>query len=191
MKTLVVTILAVIFAVAANAQVEKSEVVTLTARLNTTMALTLDNSPITFEFNTLDEYKNGLGGIEGDYRSAGSVSSTSNWKLSYKANDAFTHADGETVMPLDNVGLSAAFTGSNKVSNKAADAPLALSSEKREIIGHDGNNSNAGDDEANSFVIYWEMGTAKGDMNSKSIFEQDLKKGEYQTQVEFIATEVL
>ena len=62
--------LIVIFAVAANAQVEKSEIVTLTARLINTMALTLVCSPIIFEFNTLDEPKNGLGGIEGDSRSA-------------------------------------------------------------------------------------------------------------------------
>ena len=191
MNNLALTVLAVVFALVANAQVEKSEVITLTAKLNTTMALSLDNSDITFEFTTLEDYKEGLGGYQGDYSSKGSVSSTANWKLSYKANEAFTHADGETAMPLDNVGLSADFTGKNKVENYAADAPLSLSSERKEIIGHNGRNSNAGDDDANSFVIYWEMGTGNGEMNKESIFEQDLKKGVYQTEVEFIATEVL
>jgi len=174
-----------------DGKVEKSEVVTLTAKLNTTMALNLDNDDITFEFNTLEDYQNGLGGIEGDYASEGSVSSTSNWKLSYKANGAFTHEDGATTMPLDNVGLSAAFTGSNKVSNNASADALPLSADRTEIIGHDGINSNAGDEKSNSFIIYWEMGTKGKRLNSESLFEQDLKKGVYNTEVEFIATEVL
>jgi hypothetical protein len=35
------------------------------------------------------------------------------------------------------------------------------------------------------------MGTKSGNMNSQSIFEQDLKKGTYTVDVEFVATEVL
>ena len=192
MKKLVLIITVAFVAVfSANAQVEKSEVITVTAKLNTTMALDLATDDIVFEFNTLDDYKNGLGGIEGDYASQGSVSSTSNWKLSYKANSAFTHADGITTMPLDNVGLTAVFSGSNSVQNATAEKALPLSADRTEIIGHDGVNSNAGDYEDNSFIIYWEMGTKNGEMNNKSLFQQDLKKGVYNTEVEFIASEVL
>ena len=189
----VATILAVIFAVAftANtfAQATDNEVITITANLNTTMALTLDNSGIEFDFNTLEDYNNGLGGYGSAYASEGSVSSTANWKLGFVANDDFAHTDGTTTMPLNNLGVTVEWTGSNDVDVIAASK--ALDDAEELIIEHDGSNSNAGDDAANSFTIYWEMGTKAGNMNSQSIFEQDLKKGTYTVDVEFILTEVL
>ena len=170
--------------------VEKSEVITLTARLHTTMSLDMDNEGIVFDFVTLDEYRNGLGAYEGNYASPGIIKSTANWDLSYRALANFTHTDGSTTMPLDNVGLTAKFTGKNKIKNYSDD-PLALSQKRTKILGHNGLDSNAGDETDNAFTIYWEMGTMKGDMNEESIFKQDLKKGEYNTVVEFIASEVL
>lgn len=68
--------------------------------------------------------------------------------------------------------------------------PVALAEKEQIIIGNK-NQSNAGDDAANSFVIYREMGTQADAMNKESIFTQDLKKGTYQTEVAFIAREVL
>ena len=174
------------------AEVTPSEVITITANLNTTLSLTMDKSDVTFDFTTLEDFKSGLGGYENEkYASTGQVSSTSNWKLSYKAQSEMTHKDGDAVMPLDNVGLSAKFTGKNTIQNNAEEAPLALSTKETVILGHDGKVSNAGDGEVNSFSIYWEMGTQNENMNQASIFTQDLKKGSYSTKVEFIATEVL
>ena len=191
----VTTILAVIFAVAISAssfaQATDSKTITITAELNTTMALTLNTAGIEFEFSTLDDYNNGLGGFEGTYASAGSVSSTANWNLGFVANSAFTHTDGSTTMPLDNLGVTVDWNGDNAIANNAASAPKALEDEQSILIGHDGSNSNAGGDDVNGFTIYWEMGTQNGDMNSESLFEQDLKKGLYTVPVEFILTEVL
>jgi hypothetical protein len=196
MKKLVYIIAAVLtvsFANKVNAQVQTdAEVITLTANLETTMALSMDKSDITFNFVTLNEYKEGLGGYDNEaYASSGKISSTANWNLSYKAQDEFKHEDGQTTMPLDNVGLSAKFTGSNKIKNFAEKNPLALSQEETVILGHNGKDSNAGDSEANNFTIFWEMGTKQAKMNNESIFKQDLKKGAYSTKVEFVATEVL
>lgn len=196
MKKLVYIIAAVLtlsFTTKLNAQVvTEAEVITLTANLNTTLALKMDKSDVTFDFTTLNEYKSGLGGYENaTYASNGTVSSTANWKLSFKAQSEMTHKDGDAVMPLDNVGLSAKFTGNNKIKNNADQAPLALSQNETVILDHNGKDSNAGDTDVNSFTIYWEMGTQNAKMNKKSIFEQDLKKGAYSTKVEFIATEVL
>lgn len=189
----VTTILAVIFAVAFSAntfaQATDNEVITITANLNTTMALTLDNSGIVFDFNTLSDYNDGLGGYGSSYASQGSVSSTANWKLGFVAVEDFTHSDGSTTMPLDNLGVTVEWTGSNDV--EAIDEAKSLESEEAIIIEQDGDASNAGDDDANSFTLYWEMGTQEGDMNSESIFEQDLKKGAYTVDVDFILTEVL
>eukprot|EP00034_Subulatomonas_tetraspora_P002741 GABW01004582.1.p1 GENE.GABW01004582.1~~GABW01004582.1.p1 ORF type:complete len:81 (+),score=25.89 GABW01004582.1:154-396(+) len=78
-----------------------------------------------------------------------------------------------------------------KMEVAAINEAKALESEEAVIIEQDGDASNAGDDEANSFTLYWEMGTQAGDMNSGSIFEQDLKKGTYNVDVDFILTEVL
>ncbi len=193
----IVYIIAAVFAISftnsVNAQVKtEAEVITLTANLNTTMSLNMDKSDVTFDFTTLNEYKSGLGGFENEtYASTGNVSSTANWKLSFKAQSEFNHQDGDSFIPLDNVGLSAKFTGENKVMNNTEKSPLVLSKNETVILGHNGVDSNAGDTDVNSFTIYWEMGTQKADMNSASIFEQDLKKGSYSTKVEFIATEVL
>ena len=56
-----------VFGKSTFAQVEDSEVITLTANLNVTLALSMERAGITFDFTTLDEYKNGLGDFQGDY----------------------------------------------------------------------------------------------------------------------------
>jgi hypothetical protein len=169
-----------------------NEVITITANLNTSLYLDMGSAgymPIEFNFNTLEDYNNGLGRYGSAYASEGSVSSTANRKLGFVAVDNFAHSDGTTTMPLDNLGVTVEWTGSNDVDVIAASKALADAEEL--IIEHDGTNSNAGDDAANSFTVYWEMGTKSGNMNSQSIFEQDLKKGTYTVDVEFILTEVL
>jgi len=190
---IIATLFAITFASNTNAQISTpAEVITLTADLQTTMSLNMNKSDVTFNFKELADYKDGLGGYENNtYASTGEVASTANWKLSFKAQGGFNHTDGKTSMPLNNVGLSAKFTGSNKIKNNAEKNPLALSTQETVILDHNGKDSNAGDNDVNSFTIFWEMGTKHGNMNDKSIFEQDLKKGAYSTQVEFIATEVL
>ncbi|MDP4272462.1 MAG: hypothetical protein Q8909_20430 [Bacteroidota bacterium] len=170
--------------------VSDSQVITLTANLKTTLALQLDTKGITFDFVSLGDYKNGLGS-DGSYTSKGAVSSTSNWNLSAKAVSDFKHSDGTTIMPLNNVGLSVAYTGTKPIKNNTAAAPLALANTERILIGHNGTNPNAGDFSDNGFTVKWEMGTKRGDMNGTSLFDQDLKKGTYTTQVQFIATEVM
>ncbi|TKG94179.1 hypothetical protein EYV94_12900 [Puteibacter caeruleilacunae] len=194
MKTLRTLIAVVLVAVVgtASAQVaqQDQQTINLTANLNTTIALNLSGD-IVFDFNTLDDYKNGLGTYEGSYVSTGSVSSTNNWNLYFKATKDFKHSNDKDVMPLDNVGLTAKFTGTNEIENYADKKTIALSKSEQVILGHDGSNMNAGDHDTNGFNIYWEMGTQGKGMIKKSIFEQDLKKGTYTTEVQFTAREIL
>lgn len=192
MKNTILT-LAAIFALTLNlfAQATDNEVITITANLNTTMALDISTEGIVFDFNTLDDYENGLGGKNGSYSSEGSISSTSNWEYFIKASTDFTHSDGTTTMPLDNLGVTITWTGTNNAKNYCKNTPIALEDEAVRLIGQQGNQSNAGNSEANSFVLYWEIGTSNGNMNDDSIFEQDLKKGAYNVDVEFILTEVI
>jgi len=195
----VATIIAVIFAVtfASNsfAQATDSEMITITANLNTSLFLDMGSAgymPVEFDFNTLEDYNNGLGGYDNwDYYHMAGISSTSNWKFGVKAVSDFTHSDGSTTMSLDNLGITIGWNGSNTIQNNAEEAPLAISSNETILVEHDGTNSNAGDFYDNEFNIFYEMGTMNGNMNSESIFEQDLKKGTYTVDIEFIATEVL
>ena len=89
----------------AQAQVvTPSEVITLTANLNTTLSLSMDKSDVTFDFTTLEDFKEGLGGYENEkYLSTSNVSSTANWKLSFNLESEMTHKDGDANMPLENV----------------------------------------------------------------------------------------
>lgn len=173
------------------AQVQESRTINLTSKLVTTISLDMSGTEINFNFVTIDDYKKGLGGYEGDYSSWGSVSSTANWKLSFSARGQLTHSDGQSNIPLNNVGLRAKWTGDNRMKNRTRKRPLPLSEKETVILKKRRRYSNAGDENANSFVIYWEMGTRKGKMNKVSIFDQDLKKGAYRTEVDFFATEVL
>ncbi|TKG96287.1 hypothetical protein EYV94_03250 [Puteibacter caeruleilacunae] len=192
LRTLIAAVLVAVIGMSASAQVAKQDAKTinLTANLNTTIALNMSGD-IVFDFNTLTDYKQGLGSYEGAYVSTGSVSSTNNWNLYFKATKDFKHANGKDKMPLNNVGLTAKFEGSNGIKNYADNSTIALSKSEQVILGHDGSNMNAGDHDTNGFKIYWEMGTKGKGMNGKSIFEQDLKKGTYNTEVEFTAREIL
>jgi len=195
----VATILAVIFAVAftANtfAQATDNEVITITANLNTSLYLDMGSAgymPIEFNFNTLEDYNNGLGGHDNfDYYHMAAISSTANWKFGVKAISSFEHSDNSTTMPLNNLGISIGWEGSNTVQNNVDGTPAALSTDEVILIEQSGDISNAGDYSDNQFNIFYEMGTQNGNMNSQSIFEQDLKKGTYTVDVEFVATEVL
>eukprot|EP00792_Barthelona_sp_PAP020_P001401 TRINITY_DN1221_c0_g2_i1.p1 TRINITY_DN1221_c0_g2~~TRINITY_DN1221_c0_g2_i1.p1 ORF type:complete len:197 (+),score=2.92 TRINITY_DN1221_c0_g2_i1:40-630(+) len=193
LRTLIAVVLVAVVGMSASAQVARQDAKTinLTANLNTTIALTLDESDIVFDFNTLADYKNGLGSYDGKYASTGSVSSTNNWNLFFRATKDFKHSNNTDVMPLNNVGLTAKWRGTNAIVNKADKQTLALSKKETMILGHSNDGMNAGDHDTNGFTIYWEMGTKGNGMNGKSIFEQDLKKGTYNTQVEFTAREIL
>jgi hypothetical protein len=192
MKTIITTLAALtILTASIFAQATDNEIITISANLNTTMALDVATEGITFDFNTLEEYENGMGGKNGSYSTEVGISSTSNWEFGYKAATDFVHTDGTTTMPLDNLGVTITWTGTNNAKNYCNNNPLALENQEVRLLGQQGNQSNAGDEEANSFIIYWEMGTTDGNMNNESLFEQDLKKGSYSVDVEFIITEVI
>lgn len=190
-RTALFTLVASVFPVMLSAQVMSTENITIMAALNGTLMINMDNSVVEFEFNTFDDYNDGVGGRYGSYYSSGSIAATSNWELSYVASEPFLHSDGTTTMDLDNLGVTVDWTGHNKVKNYAKTHAKALSQMEVRLIGQQGNKSNKGDEWANSFIIYWQMGTGDGDMNSTSIMDQNLKRGTYSTTVEFIVSEAL
>ena len=187
----IIALHAIIFPVNSHAQVMNTQITTIFASLNGTLLLNLDNSSVDFDFTTFEDYNQGVGSHMGNYYSEGSIAATTNWELSYHASELFLHSDGVTTMPLDNLGVTVKWTGYNKIKNWAKNHAKALEENEVILIGQSGNKSNTGDESANSFVIYWQMGTGDGNMNSYSIFDQNLKKGSYSVNVEFLVTEAL
>lgn len=179
-----------------NAQTAETDnqSITLTANLNTTMALTLDASEVIFTFDELDEYKDGIG--ENDEISlTGDIASTADWKLEYKATSDLEHTVQQNVtIPLNQIGLRAALTGNynnpSRIVNNAANTPLALQSSDV-IIFTKGAQTNAGSSADNEFELFWEMGTQNGNMKNKSLFEENYTRGQYQATIQFTLTEIL
>lgn len=171
------------------AQVSDDNTITLTASLNSSLSLTIDQSSVNINFDTDEDYKSGIG--LGKYFSKGNIAATTNWKLSCKAITKFVHEDGKTVMPLNNIGVSAKYNGTSTVKNYTDKTTQALSLNEIDLIGYDGVNSNANDKDENSFVLYWEMGTMNGNMNSQNLLKQNLKKGSYSTKLAVVVTEVI
>lgn len=191
--TLLATIILFTIGNFAFGQANDSEVVTIQAKLESTMLLNMGTNPVVFDFNTLSDYENGMAATNKSTANSteGAVIATSNWKLSVVAQTPMMHEDGQSQISTDNIGLTVDFTGYNKVKNYAKNQAMALTDAETVIIGKQGNKSNAGDEDANSFVIYWEMGTGNGTMKSESLMEQDFKKGNYNMDVAFVLTEVI
>ncbi|TKG96471.1 hypothetical protein EYV94_04260 [Puteibacter caeruleilacunae] len=191
MIRLYIYILVSFISISAMGQVEDAKTITLTANLNSTLILSVDKHPITFNFDSEDQYEKGIGGKKNELTSSGSVLATTNWKLSCKATSQLIHEDGITTLPLNNLGVRAEMTGDTPIRNLSQNSAIALALQETTILDYDGIHSNANDDQSNAFKLYWEMGTKSGNMNKQSIMEQDLKKGSYSTQIEIIATEVM
>jgi hypothetical protein len=182
-----------IFTYNLNAQVEDTETVSLTANLQTSLALTLGTSSVDFIFNTVDQYNNGIGSTGNIFHTA-TVNSTSNWELEIKAQDDLIHTNGNDEIHLNQVGVSASLEGnygSNRIINSTSlTAPLSLTKTKQVLLTK-GNDTNAGNASDNLFNIYWQMGTQQTGMNNISILQQDYKKGIYSTAVDFILSEII
>jgi hypothetical protein len=195
-KTLTAIVLAVLtLTVVSNqtfAQATETENVTLTANLNTTLALELLTSSVTFTFDDLSEYQDGIG--ENDEVSlVGSVASTADWKLEFKATGSLLHSDLSTTIPLSQVGIRGTITGDyegdNRSTEPGASAPLALDNNYVTLFNTANGTTNAGSADDNQFTTYWEMGTQNGNMLGNSIWNANYKRGTYTTTVDFKVTE--
>ncbi len=196
-KNLLLTaaLMLMIFLNSITAQVNESEVITLTSNLNTTMYLDMSSAgymPVIFDFNTLNDYKNGLGGYDNwDYFHMASINSTANWKFGVRSVSPFLHYNGNTEIPTDNIGITILWQGLNTIINNADEIPLGIIPSEKILLEYDGINSNAGDYYTNNFILFYEMGTQSGDMKQKSIFMQNLKKGSYTMDIQYVVTEII
>ena len=143
----------------------------------------LSGQSITFVFDTMDEYKNGImGGGQSTFIRIGSVY---DWNLHFKADQNMFYGTNNTAhtMSLDNVGVVVVSTGTNNddgtnIINYAKNLPLALSSTDVLLLTK-GSQTNIGYALRNSFTLNWECGTRRGNMNPLRMLDQNLAADTY------------
>ncbi len=178
-----------------NAQVTDAANVTLTANLQTSLSLTLGSTAVTFTFDEVDEYKNGIGD-DLSIKHSVEVNSTANWKIDLKANGDLLHSNNTNTLDLAQVGIHASNEGNwgaTRTTNNSGEAtPIALSLADQTILTNGANTlTNAGDSDDNDFFFYYEMGTMEGAMHGTSMLEENYKRGTYQTTIVYTLSEIL
>jgi hypothetical protein len=191
------------FGITAFSQAVKDRnVIPIAVNLNQVLRLNVTNGGnIEFVFNSIDDYKNGLGsGDEAQYQTDFSVASSTDWSLEYGAETATLIGtdDPSNTLALDNVGLKLTVTGavydwtteylSTPTTDGADVADLDVSGTTLITVG---SAFNAGDAVDNSFTINWRCGTLEDDMNSTALLDQSLAPDRYVVNVLFDLTSII
>lgn len=176
------------------AQIDDRAVIPVAVTLNSILRLNVTSGGnIEFNFNTLNDYQNGIN-TGPAYQTKFNVASSVNWDVDMFAEDAslvgtdvITQGDNvANIMPLENIGfhVSSEGTGTFLIIAEDDDSVLPLEQNPANpIVAYNGTVSNAGDINANSFTIHWRCGTQEGDMLDESILEQGLASDRYATNV--------
>lgn len=138
---------------------------------------------IIFNFDEIDDYMDGIMNEgQSTYIRIGSVI---DWKLQFAADQTIFYGENNpsNQMEVNNVGVIVMSTGTNlddgsQIINHAKFVPLALQSNEITLLSK-GSASNKGWGIENSFILNWEMGTRRGNMNNQSIFEQHIPPDTY------------
>jgi len=138
---------------------------------------------VEFVFDQFEEYVNGI--MNAGQTTYIRIGAIYDWKLQFKADQAIFYGTNNpsNQMELNNVGLIVVSTGTNQddgshILNYAKFEPLALESSDVTLMTK-GNLSNRGYGIENSFMLNWEMGTRRGNMNQLTMLEQNLKADTY------------
>lgn len=138
---------------------------------------------IQFVFDEMDEYENGI--MNAGHSTYIRVGSIYDWKLQFKADEiVFSgNSNPSNQMELNNVGVVVVSIGTNQddgsnIINYAKTSPIALESTDVTLLTK-GSLSNKGYGLNNSFMLNWEMGTMRGNMNNQSILEQMVPQDSY------------
>jgi hypothetical protein len=172
-----------------------------TNNTQTALSLNIQQQHISFDFTWFDDYVNGLGKYNGKYFSKGQITSNINWQLSCKAKSKLKQTQGNKTIHLNNIGISVYCNNMDGKVNRTLNTPIPLSRKNKTLLyskkktktskkdhkPKDRNKEISTDD----ISIFWEMGTRKGKMNKKNLHQQNIKKGAYSVDIEFILIEKL
>lgn len=195
-KILFIILVSAMFAVNAfNQAVDDKAVIPVAVTLNSILRLNiLSGGTIDFNFNTLQDYTDGIDNSDG-YDTKISIASSVDWQLKLFAEDAsFNMTDSATygtvnVLPLNYVGYWIDETGTHTVAATNVTIPAetqgtadALTNTTTTVVIDCGAAHNAGDVATNAFTINWECGTGNGAIQT-NILSRNLPAGRYATNV--------
>ncbi len=191
-KIILLVLLAMVLSVNSFAQgIDDRAVIPVAVTLNSILRLNVTSGGnIEFNFNTLDQYQNGIFSSAA-YQTKFNVASSVNWEVNmYSENSELIGTDdagGANTLDLDNIGYHVISDGALQdlvFASSDPGAPVALNNTPGTVlVGYDGTNSNAGDINQNSFTIHWRCGTQEGGMNGGSILGQGVAADRYATNV--------
>jgi len=185
----------ILFTTTSFGQIDDRAVIPVAVTLNSILRLNvISGGNIEFNFNTLDDYQNGIS-TSAAYQTKFNVASSVNWDVIMYSENAnligtdIIEAGGNTAntMPLDNIGFHIESEGTIgddlTFASNDADNPVPLTSNPAAVlVGFDGI-PNAGDIFQNNFTIHWRCGTQEGTMNGSSILSQAIAADRYATNV--------
>ncbi len=186
----------ILYAGTSFAQIDDRAVIPVAVTLNSILRLNVTSGGnIEFNFNTLDDYQNGIA-TSAAYQTKFNVASSVNWDVVMYSENAnligtdIIEAGGNTAntMALNNIGFHVTSDGTIEedliFASDDSDNPVPLTNDPSEIlVGYNGTVSNAGDIFQNSFTIHWRCGTGEGTMNTASILNQAIAADRYATNV--------
>lgn len=172
-----------------TAQIETSDTFLFSTQSNdkSYISLEMDKTPVSFDFNSMDDYKNGVG-ARSPIRTSASVDGNIAWKVDFSASRELTSQDGIHTIKLDNVGLSVDIIKSNGLILSVPTEPQKLAQLQRTLFSA---RKPVNGRVKVEFDLLWEMGTRRGTMNQVDLLEQNLTGGTYSTNVTFVVTEGL
>jgi len=143
----------------------------------------VSGASIEFIFDEISEYVNGI--MNAGHVTYIRVGSIYDWKLQFKADQVEFYGTNNpsNIMPLNNVGVVVVSTGTNQddgtnIINYAKNLPVTLESIDITLLTK-GSLTNKGYGIRNSFLLNWEMGTMRGNMNNISMMDQMLASDVY------------
>ncbi|MFP4448982.1 MAG: hypothetical protein ACLFPH_09630 [Bacteroidales bacterium] len=200
MKKLIVLLLVVFFGVnlqSFSQAVDDRAVVPVSVTLNSILRLNVESGGnIEFNFNTLEQYENGISGIGNDdqYSTKLTIASSVDWDLIMGAEDdnlvSTDTVDAGGGMDLGYITYEvddseASISDGNEITLITSDAPVQLSSISDNTAIIENRDGNAGDVEQNRFRIDWACGSVD-DEAIGNLMGSDLTGGRYSTNVFFI-----
>ncbi|TKG92436.1 hypothetical protein EYV94_19545 [Puteibacter caeruleilacunae] len=156
-----------------------------------TILVDIDRSDINFDFVTFNDYKNGVGGFGKEHCTKGIVAANTKWSLLLQAQGNMMHGNRRYFMPINNIGVTYRCRDKHHRLLYEMKKPVALSQIERQLFTSKQVNAKPGLGNNNHIELFWEMGTQKGNMNQKSIFEQNFKGGSYSVNIDIVIREEL
>lgn len=150
------------------AQLEKSDVISLSVRINEPLEIALGNEAVFFEISPEKNLKNGTGNKISEYLTSASVSSSSNLNMKVIALKPMKHEDGYSEISLNTIGFNISL-GNDETGSAGSMGTLDQSNFTKTV----GTNI---DGVARNLNILWEIDT-------ENLLTQNLKPGNYSTAV--------